>query len=50
MDEQTVLILISRIVILGEIRRITRAFSRPIKAREKPLTMGTKRKRQRTKT
>jgi hypothetical protein len=42
MDERVVLILIPRIVILGEIRRTVRAFSRPIKAREMPHTRGMK--------
>jgi hypothetical protein len=40
-----VLILIPRIVILGEIRRTVRAFSRPIKAREMPHTRGMKKKK-----
>jgi hypothetical protein len=45
MDERVVLILIPRIVILGEIRRTVRAFSRPIKAREMPHTRGMKKKK-----
>jgi hypothetical protein len=39
-----VLILIPKIVILGEIRRITREFSRPIKTREKLHPRETKKK------
>jgi hypothetical protein len=43
MEERSMLILIPRIVILREIRRTARAFSCPIKARDRSLARGRRR-------